>query len=276
MNIDPKLLRSLLVLTTVIEARDHFTGGHVWRVAEYSKSLAKKLGLSRKDILKAYLGGYLHDLGKIGIPDFILNKRESLNEEEYDVIKYHPEIGRQIIKDHPLEYLVVDAISSHHERIDGKGYPKRLYENHIKLIARIVAITDCFDAITSVRPYKKLSSKEKAVEILKKESDGFDSELLATFIDLVEAGGVDSIIGHSDYSRPLLECPKCGPMLAINNNKKDGDSVFCRDCSGIFKLHSNKDFFEIELVEIKDVPQQPDVDYIQIDRLVNETVDLSV
>ncbi|MGH7886061.1 MAG: HD-GYP domain-containing protein [Thermodesulfobacteriota bacterium] len=276
MNIEPKLLRSLLVLCTIIEARDFFTGGHVWRVAEYSKLIANKLGLPKHEILKSYLGGYLHDIGKIGIPDFILNKRGSLTDNEYNVIKFHPEIGTQIIKDHPLQHLVLDAISSHHERLDGNGYPARLEGDQIKLIPRIIAITDTFDAITSVRPYKKIVTKDKALTILKEENNnGLDSNLLSVFIGLAESGGLDNILGHSDFSRPLLNCPACGPMLAVNNDKKDGDKIICHACSGAFKLHSQNKFFELEILGSHEASYQPEIDYILVDRLISNTVELS-
>lgn len=276
MKIDPKLLKSLLVLSTVIEARDHFTGGHVWRVAEYSKLLAENLGLPKHEILKAYLGGYLHDIGKVGIPDAILNKNSSLSNEEYNIIKHHPGIGTQIIEDHPLEELVRDAVESHHERIDGKGYPKGIVGDQIKIIPRIIAIADTFDAITSVRPYKKIIPKEKAVKIINQESGkAFDSDILSTFINLVESGELDNIIGHSDFSRPLLDCPACGPSLAVNNDKKDGDKISCHACKGVFKLHSDKTFFEIELLSDEDPTYKPEVDYIQIDKLVGKSYEFA-
>lgn len=276
MKIDQKLLRSLLVLSTVIEARDHFTGGHVWRVAEYSKLIAEKLNLPKHEILKAYLGGYLHDIGKVGIPDAILNKNDSLSKDEYNIIKYHPKIGAQIIEDHPLKELIKGAIESHHERLDGNGYPDNLVGDQIKLIPRIVAIADTFDAITSVRPYKEIIPKEKAIEILKKEEHtGFDSNILSIFVDLVESEKVDDIILHSDFSRPLIDCPACGPMLVVNNDKKDGDTITCHACSGAFKLHSDENFFEIELLNDEEISYKPEVDYIQLDRFIDNSVELS-
>lgn len=111
--------------------------------------------------MKAYLGGYLHDIGKVGIPDAILNKNSSLSNDEYNIIKHHPGIGLQIIEDHPLEELIKEAVESHHERLDGNGYPNGIAGDEIKVIPRIMAIADTFDAITSVRPYKKLFQRKK-------------------------------------------------------------------------------------------------------------------
>ncbi|MFN3490860.1 MAG: HD-GYP domain-containing protein, partial [Anaerolineales bacterium] len=106
LNIEKDLLRSLLVMADVIEARDTYTGGHVWRVSRLAKELALRLGLSNDEAIQISIGGYLHDLGKVGIPDAILRKTEKLTEAEFETIKTHPTIGANVLKEHPLGSLV--------------------------------------------------------------------------------------------------------------------------------------------------------------------------
>ena len=226
MNVNPNLLRSLLILGTIIEARDPYTGGHVWRVAEYCKLIAEKAGLPKQDIFKAYISGYLHDIGKIGIPDSVLNKSTSLTKDEFELIKTHTTIGGEIVRAHPLADLIKDAVVHHHERIDGLGYPDRLEGDRIEFITRIVSIADTFDAITSVRPYKEKMPSEKAVFLLNgQRGKRFDDKIISLLIDAVENGETDSVIGQSSSFRPMADCKKCGPVITVNLNKKDGDLV---------------------------------------------------
>lgn len=122
-NIDKKLLTSLMVMGSVVEARDAYTGGHLWRVGHFSRLLAEKIGLDRNQVFLAGLGGFMHDLGKVGVPDAILNKAGPLTDIEYAVIRTHPAIGASVLEEHPLAALALDAVIDHHERPDGKGYP---------------------------------------------------------------------------------------------------------------------------------------------------------
>ncbi|MCI0555103.1 MAG: HD domain-containing protein [Anaerolineae bacterium] len=118
-----ELIKSLLVMANVVEARDPYTGGHLWRVSQFAKLLSIKAGLSEVEAIQISLGGYLHDLGKVGIPDAILRKPDRLTEQEIEIIKTHPLIGGKLINAHPLSSLVCSPILEHHERLDGKGYP---------------------------------------------------------------------------------------------------------------------------------------------------------
>ncbi len=269
MKVNPNLLRSLLILGTIIEARDPFTGGHVWRVAEYSKLLAHKAGLSKDDILKAYISGYLHDIGKIAIPDNILNKTTSLSKEEFELIKTHTTVGGEIIRAHPLSGLVKDAVVHHHERIDGMGYPDQLEGDRIDFITRIVSIADTFDAITSVRPYKENIQSEKAIYLLNGQREKrFDNKIITLLVDLVEKGEINSIIGHSSHSRHMANCKNCGPVIAINLNKNDGDLVLCNVCGGRYKIHANGNIFELEYLADQKTFIKQEIDYLQIEKIV--------
>jgi len=270
MNINPNLLKSLLILGTIIEARDPYTGGHVWRVAEYCKLLAEKAGMSKQDIFKAYISGYLHDIGKIGIPDKVLNKNTSLSKDEFELIKTHTKIGGEIVRAHPLSDLVIDAVVHHHERIDGLGYPDRLEDNRIELITRIVSVADTFDAITSVRPYKEKMPSEKAVFLINgQRGKRFDDKLISLLIEAVDKKETDSIIGQSSNYRPMADCKKCGPVIAVNLNKKDGDLVLCNVCGDKYKLHANGNIFELEYLSDQNVLINPEIDYMQIDKIVD-------
>jgi HD-GYP domain-containing protein (c-di-GMP phosphodiesterase class II) len=114
-DIDKSLLKSLLIMGSVVEARDAYTGGHLWRVAQYARLLSQKIGLSQNDTILAGIGGFLHDVGKVGVPDDILRKPGPLDDQEYEIIKTHPRIGFDLIHEHPLSVLTQDVVKHHHE-----------------------------------------------------------------------------------------------------------------------------------------------------------------
>ncbi|MCF6092428.1 HD domain-containing protein [Microaerobacter geothermalis] len=154
-------------LTAALDKKDSETEGHSERVVAYSMAIADALHLSEGERTKLRWGALLHDIGKIGIPDAILLKPGKLTKEEWEIMKKHPEIGFDMIKG--IEFLegATDVVLYHHERIDGKGYPMGLKGNDIPLAARIFAIADAFDAITSERPYKRALPVEHAIEVIK-------------------------------------------------------------------------------------------------------------
>jgi hypothetical protein len=231
------LLASLLTMAWFVEARDPYTGGHLWRVSQYAKLLARRAGHSNSDVAKANLGGFLHDLGKIGIPDSVLLKTGKLTEEEYGVIKTHPAIGVRMLAGHPLGSVVEDAVYLHHERPDGTGYPLGLQHSEIPEIAQIVGICDAFDAMTSHRPYRRGMPRDKALEIVSLASGTqFSPIYVECLLTLGQEGELDHVIGHSDDGIPLGECHVCGPTLVISKSKKLGDKVYCAVCSGEFRL----------------------------------------
>lgn len=150
------LVSSLFMMAWFFEARDPHTGGHLWRVSRYARLLGEEAGLPSADVARASLGGFLHDLGKIGIPDAVLRKTSALNADEFAIVRTHPEMGWRMLSGHPLADWVKDAVYSHHERPDGTGYPRGLHAEEIHQDARIVGICDAFDAMTSSRPYTLL------------------------------------------------------------------------------------------------------------------------
>lgn len=233
-----QLVASLLTMAWFVEARDPYTGGHLWRVSRYSRLLAEHAGLPHSEVAQIELGGFLHDLGKVGIPDAILRKKDRLTEDEYAVIKTHPSIGLRMLAGHPLAALVRDAIHLHHERPDGQGYPKGLHGSAIPVMARIVGICDAFDAMTSHRPYRQGMPIEQALSILQRERGvQFDPPLADIFIALGQAGHLNHVHGHSDEGIPLQSCPMCGPTLALRRGLMAGQTIYCRNCAGEFELN---------------------------------------
>lgn len=246
-QIEKPLLKSLMLMTSVIEARDAYTGGHLWRVSQYCRKLAEAVGLTGEMVFLASLGGFLHDIGKISIPDGILSKRGELTDAEYEVVKTHPGIGAVLVQEHPLGDLALSAIHQHHEWVNGTGYPEQLNGEQISIYARIVSIADAFDALTSARPYRREAPPQKAVQALHLEkSSQFDARLLDVFIDLIQKNAIDGIVGSSEAEVPLVQCPKCGPVIAVSRNTRDGDIRVCRICGTKHRLHRKGDTFVVE------------------------------
>lgn len=236
-----QLLASLLTMAWFVEARDPYTGGHLWRVSRYSYLLAEHARFSDGEAARIGLGGFLHDLGKVGVPDAILRKAHGLTEEEYAVIKTHPHMGARMLSGHPLAQLVNDAVLLHHERPDGEGYPYGLAGDAIPEMARIVGICDAFDAMTSHRPYRPGMPRDKALAIIASFSGTqFDARFASIFSGLGTAGQLDHVIGHSDDGIPLECCPMCGPTLVILSGHKKDDHIYCRNCSSEFILNEQK------------------------------------
>jgi putative nucleotidyltransferase with HDIG domain len=148
-------LDTIAALSKSMEAKDYYTGGHTERVAEISVSLARRLGYDGADLEAIEVGALLHDIGKIGIPEHILHKREPLEAEDWRVIKEHPVISDYILSEIDLPPIVRQIARSSHERMDGNGYPDRLPGTEIPLPARIVFVADALDALTSDRPYRR-------------------------------------------------------------------------------------------------------------------------
>lgn len=164
-------LGTLHVMSSAIDARDSYTQGHSERVARLSFELAEIYGLSTEACQEIYLSGILHDIGKIGIPDHVLLKNGSLTEEEYKVIQQHPQIGYRIVEQLGHLQFVLPGILYHHERWDGAGYPHGLRGESIPLMARIMAVADAFDAMTSSRPYRSAMPVENALSIVRSGSN---------------------------------------------------------------------------------------------------------
>jgi putative nucleotidyltransferase with HDIG domain len=181
----------ILSISKSLDSRDIYTGNHSQNVAEYAVLIAKEMGLSKEKCENIYIGGLLHDIGKIGVPEHILNKPTNLTNDEFEQIKSHPKIGYDMIKH--ISFLkrdgVLDMVLHHHERFDGKGYPHGLEGKDIPFSARILAVADTFDAMTTQRCYKTPINFDYAIsEIENCKGTQFDPEIADIFIKILKNG----------------------------------------------------------------------------------------
>ena len=173
-----------------IEKRDPYTGNHTKRVMEYSLAIGKTLALSEDDMIRLQLGAVLHDVGKIGVPDSVLLKESALNDEEFEQIKKHAVYGEEIISRISQLRTAIPGVRQHHEKFNGRGYPDGLKEDEIDITARIIAVADSYDAMTTDRPYRKGLTIDEAFEELRKFSGTqFDPAIVDAFFasDVMEA-----------------------------------------------------------------------------------------
>lgn len=274
-NYAKPLLASLMTMAWFVEARDPYTGGHLWRVSKYAQQLAEKTGLGTIESARISLGGFLHDIGKIGIPDAILRKPGKLTDEEYALICTHPDLGRRMLAGHPLSKLVQDAIHLHHERPDGLGYPLRLKAHEIPVMARIVGLCDAFDAMTSHRPYRAGMPLSAALAIIKAgQGNQFAAEFVDDFLIMGKSGELNHVLGHSDDGIPLQTCPMCGPTLVLRREQEAGQRIYCRNCGGEFKLVKNKCGLTAQPTGLQGAAKdlEPELDGMLIERTVLDAV----
>ena len=174
-------------LAHTIDAKDEYTRGHSIRVAKYSRMIAGKMGLSDEECEDVYYMGLLHDLGKIGVPNEIINSPEKLTDEQYDIIKKHPGLGSIILSEIKSRPDLMTGARWHHERYDGKGYPDGKSGEDIPLMARIIAVADSYDAMTSNRSYRDYLPQEKVRSELEKNSGRqFDPKIAGYMISIID------------------------------------------------------------------------------------------
>jgi len=180
-------------LVTTVDKKDQYTRRHSDNVTEHALALANKLGLPLETQRLLRIAGLLHDVGKLGVPDHILRKPANLTDEEFKAIKNHVTLGELIIQGIPNQQEVLSAIGAHHERIDGRGYPRGLVGNEIPLLGRILAVTDCYSAMTTDRPYRKaLTMDEAKSELRRVAGSQLDPQLVSVFLQILEEGRVEN------------------------------------------------------------------------------------
>lgn len=180
-------LDTIGILRQTVEAKDPYTRGHSDRVSEYSVLIGKKLGLDEKTLHILKIGGLFHDIGKIGIPDSILLKESKLSDEEYSQIKNHPMIGVHMLGDAAIFTDILPIVKHHHERYDGRGYPSQLVGDDIPYVARIAAVADTFDAMTSKRSYRdSLPIDVVRAEIERCSGTQFDPNIAKVFLSIMD------------------------------------------------------------------------------------------
>ncbi len=179
----------IFTLARTVEARDSCTDAHLWRLAEYSRTMALAMGCSPEEARYAWYGGVLHDIGKIGIDESVLKKPGALTPKEFTEVKRHPDIGADIISAMRFAPIVGPIVRSHHERWDGRGYPRGIGGADIPLAARIVAVADSWDAMITNRPYRLALDKHEAISRLHKGAGTqWDQTVVDIFVDLLTHG----------------------------------------------------------------------------------------
>ena len=179
-------LDTIQSLRYAVEAKDPYTRGHSDRVSEYAVLIGRKMGLPEDEIKTLQIGGLFHDIGKIGVPDTILQKEAKLTDDEYSQIKNHPSIGAHILGEAEAFKDIIPIVKHHHERFDGRGYPSRLSGEEIPLLARITAVADTFDAMTSKRSYRNaLDIQYVKEEIERCKGTQFDPKIAEVFLEIL-------------------------------------------------------------------------------------------
>lgn len=185
----------VITLANVIEAKDQYTDGHTRRVGMISRKLGERLGIEEELLNNLETAGIIHDIGKVGVPESILNKPSRLSQEEYEIIKKHSEMGETIIK--PLSSLkdCLIPVRSHHEKLDGSGYPDGLKGDEITLETRILCVADIFDALYSDRPYRERMPIDSIKEILEKDVDkgALDVKVVRELFAMIDIGEIEDI-----------------------------------------------------------------------------------
>lgn len=187
-------LLTLECLATALEARDEYTKGHSQRVCDVSMLIGQKLGFTPEALEELRVGTTLHDIGKIGVPDSILNKPDRLTDEEFALMKSHPVIGYEICKPLMLSEGVLMLIRNHHEKLDGRGYPDGLRGGELPLSLRVVCVADAFDAMSSRRPYRQVMDMSRVIaELAQGAGSQFDPVVVESLRDLLSSGSLDEI-----------------------------------------------------------------------------------
>ncbi len=191
-------VRTVTTIVNTMEARDPYTRNHSERVATYSKEIGRRMGFDKEKLNRLYLAGLVHDIGKISLPDVVLNKPRELTDAEWELVKNHPETGYSIVWEYDgVVRGIGDATRYHHERIDGHGYPYGLKGDKIPEFARIVAVADAYDAMTSKRVFKEGQDPEYAKnELLKGRGTQFDGKIVDIFVDMIENHVFDDVNGN--------------------------------------------------------------------------------
>jgi putative nucleotidyltransferase with HDIG domain len=241
-------LSMLSVLANAIEARDHYTIGHTWRVARFAQVIARRLGWLEERVGELEVGGVLHDIGKIGVPDSILTKPGPLTAPEQQLMELHPQIGAKMLRDVPTLQRILPYVLHHHERWDGTGYPDRLKAEAIPDEARLLAVADALDAMTSSRPYRPGLEREVAIDELERQAGRqFDPDVVAAATLAYHQGELDAFLQVApDDPRDIL-CPYCSSCCTVEPGVTEIGRMTCPVCSRRLLLKRAGDRISAEL-----------------------------
>ncbi|HOX36447.1 MAG TPA: HD domain-containing protein [Candidatus Brocadiia bacterium] len=239
---------TVTALANAIEARDHYTVGHTWRVTHFARSLATELGWEKEMMTEVELGGVLHDIGKVGVDDGILRKPAALTQEEYEKMKLHPEIGARMLRDIKFLSAAVPYVLRHHERFDGAGYPGRLKGEAIPQQGRLLAIADAYDALTSHRPYQPAVPPDKSIQrMVEARGKHFDPVMLDAFVKVWESGTINNVLQDYFSKGSSVSCPFCSTYVPLAPQAKEGDIFECPVCRRQVRLILSPTGFRGEL-----------------------------
>lgn len=199
-------IQAIMTVANTVDAKDDYTKGHSMRVAAYAGLLARRLGWSDEDVQNIYYVAMLHDVGKIGVPDAVLNKPFRLTDVEFRLIKEHTMMGAEILNDFKMFPNVSVGAKYHHERYDGKGYPEGLAGESIPLVARVIGVVDSYDAMTSNRVYRRRLGDDVVLqELLKGKGTQWDPELVDIFVELLQEGALEKVLmPEEDLATPIF------------------------------------------------------------------------
>jgi HD-GYP domain-containing protein (c-di-GMP phosphodiesterase class II)/pSer/pThr/pTyr-binding forkhead associated (FHA) protein len=241
---------TLIVLANAIELRDHYTVGHTWRVTNFAIQIAKQLGWDEEKLKEVEMGAVLHDVGKIAVDNAILGKAGRLTDEEFAMMKVHPQRGADLLKDVKQLHPLIPYCLYHHERYDGNGYPFGKKGEDIPIEGRLVSVADTFDAMTSNRPYRKGLDPEIAISELEKgKGSQFDPECADAMIACYRAGMIDEALqNYHDSSEKSISCPFCSTFLEVPEDTEVGGQFQCHVCRRMLVLKEQNNAYFGELV----------------------------
>lgn len=224
-NRSDMVIRLMRAMSSAIDARDAYTRGHSRRVGRYAQGIAKHLKLNDEECEQLYLTGLLHDIGKIGVPDRVLLKAGRLSDEEFDLIKQHPEIGYRILEPIAELSFALPGVLHHHERVDGRGYPHGLQGDNIPFSARILAVADAYDAMTSSRTYRTAMTMDRARQILTEGAgQQWDKNIVVAFLRIL-----DDVVVSQDSTKDRLGDSTAffvlGESRSVLDDDDDAESV---------------------------------------------------
>lgn len=197
-----RFLEALRALAAVIDDKDPYTRGHSERVTRFSVEIARTMGLSEPEIEQIRMAALIHDIGKVDIDDRILKKPETLTEAEYEEMKTHTTRGYEMLKHIPQLEVIAAGMEAHHEHLDGSGYPRGLRGSEIPLLARIITVADCFDAMTTTRPYQDPTPVDRALSVIRSGAGRkYDKKVVAALVEAVRSGRIMTRIEDRTFTR---------------------------------------------------------------------------
>jgi HD-GYP domain-containing protein (c-di-GMP phosphodiesterase class II) len=222
-------------LARAVETRDAYTGAHITRVCRYSRRIGERLGLKPRELWWLEVGATLHDIGKIGVPDAVLTKAGALTDDEWALMRRHPEVGRRMLASVAFLEPALDVVAHHHERWDGRGYPAGIAAEAIPLSGRIVALADAFDAMTTNRPYRPRKTLQEALrEIVRERGAQFDPSVVRTFLATLPSRLVEAALPPGMAALIAAEAPPAvaPPAPAARRLDRDRLAEACRAALG--------------------------------------------